>query len=175
MWQGTDPQRLITAVFNVNYSGDCGPLVLHDLAVGQSRELATFVTCPDLSWGLVDRALAFDDALSVVAVGGPDGTLRVGRIGGGLPHVLFGHEGSIIDLDFSPDSRWIASSGADGTLRLWPMPDLDKKPLHTLPHDELVAKLESLTNLRAVSDPESSTGWSIEIGPFPGWNELPTW
>ena len=55
------------------------------------------------------------------------------------------------------------------------MPDLSKPPLHTLPHDELLAKLHSLTNLRAVRDPASSTGWTIEIGPFPGWRDVPTW
>ena len=44
-----------------------------------------------------------------------------------------------------------------------------------LPHDELIAKLESLTNLRAVRDETASTGWSIEIGPFPGWEEVPEW
>jgi hypothetical protein len=55
------------------------------------------------------------------------------------------------------------------------MPDLDTPPLHTLPHDELIAKLKSLTNLRAVRDPESSTGWTIEVGPFPGWQEVPEW
>ena len=75
----------------------------------------------------------------------------------------------------SPDLRWVASAGEDGTLRLWPMPDLSKPPLHTLPHDELLAKLHSLTNLRAVRDPASDTGWTIELGPFPGWETVPTW
>ena len=55
------------------------------------------------------------------------------------------------------------------------MPDLTKPPLHTLPHDELLAKLKSLTNLRAVRDPASDTGWKIEIGPFPGWDTVPEW
>jgi hypothetical protein len=55
------------------------------------------------------------------------------------------------------------------------MPDLSKPPLHTLPYDELLAKLKSLTNLRAVRDPSSSTGWTIELGPFPGWRDVPTW
>ena len=61
------------------------------------------------------------------------------------------------------------------TLRLWPMPDLSKQPLHTLPHDEVLAKLRSLTNLRAVRDPASRGGWKVELGPFPGRREVPTW
>jgi hypothetical protein len=55
------------------------------------------------------------------------------------------------------------------------MPNLSKPLLHTLPHDELLAKLRSLTNLRAVRDPASDTGWKIETGPFNGWREVPTW
>jgi hypothetical protein len=55
------------------------------------------------------------------------------------------------------------------------MPDLSMPPLHTLPHDELLAKLHSLTNLRVVRAPESPAGWKIEIGPFPGWKDVPTW
>jgi hypothetical protein len=55
------------------------------------------------------------------------------------------------------------------------MPDLSEPPLHTLPHDELIAKLHSLTNLRVVRDEESSTGWKLEVGPFPGWETVPTW
>jgi WD40 repeat protein len=75
----------------------------------------------------------------------------------------------------SPDLRWLASTGEDNTLRLWPMPDLKKPALHTLSHNELIAKLKSLTNLRAVRDPDSPNGWTIELGPFPGWKDVPTW
>jgi hypothetical protein len=52
---------------------------------------------------------------------------------------------------------------------------MTKPPLHTLPHDELLAKLRSLTNLRAVRDEASPTGWSIDVGPFPGWERVPEW
>jgi hypothetical protein len=55
------------------------------------------------------------------------------------------------------------------------MPDLDALPLHTLPHDELIARLENLTNLRAVRDEEAASGWKIDIGPFPGWETVPIW
>jgi len=38
-----------------------------------------------------------------------------------------------------------------------------------------VPKLKSLTNLRVVRDQESSTGWTVEVGPFPGWKDVPEW
>ena len=55
------------------------------------------------------------------------------------------------------------------------MPDLSKPPLHTLPRNELIAKLKALTNLRVVRDDLSPTGWKLEVGPFPGWKTVPTW
>jgi len=139
---------------------------LLDLASGTTRPLPEFG---------VEGGMALDPSGTVVAKGSSDGPVRVGRLGGGAPHLLIGHEGPSLGVAISPDLKWIASSGQDNTLRLWPMPDLDEPPLHTLPHDELVAKLKSLTNLRAVRDPESSGGWKIEVGPFPGWKEVPEW
>ena len=50
-----------------------------------------------------------------------------------------------------------------------------KPPLHTLPRDELIAKLKTLTNLRVVRDEDSPTGWKVEVGPFPGWETVPEW
>lgn len=55
------------------------------------------------------------------------------------------------------------------------MPDLTKPPLHALPQAELLAKLGSLTNLRAVRDTSSPTGWKIDLAPFPGWKDVLTW
>jgi len=107
--------------------------------------------------------------------GDRNGLVRVGPLTGEEPHLLFGHTRPVMSVAVSPDGRWIASGSDDGTIRLWPMPDLSKPPLHTLPHDELVAKLRSLTNLRAVRDPASDTGWKIEVGPFPGWAVVPVW
>jgi WD40 repeat protein len=71
------------------------------------------------------------------------------------------------NLTFSPDGRWIASA-SDEALYLWPMPEVKKRLLHTLPHDELMAKLRALTNLRVVEDNSTATGWKLEVGPFPG-------
>ncbi len=121
-------------------------------------------------------AVSIDPSSRWIATGGvSDGIVRVGPATGREPLRLYGHEGWIHAVKFSPDGRWIATAADDNTVRLWPMPDLSKPPLHTLPHDELIAKLKSLTNLRAVRDEESSTRWKIEVGPFPGWAEVPEW
>jgi WD40 repeat protein len=143
------------------------PLSLLDLTTGASKELTAFG----------EPALHRTIALSgdVAAIGGLDGIIRVGRVSGGEPHLLVGHEGAIEYLAVSPDQRWIASRGEDRTLRLWPMPDLDAPPLHTLPHDELISKLKSLTNIRVVRDRDSAEGWKVELDEFPGWKEIPEW
>ncbi|PWB68652.1 MAG: hypothetical protein C3F15_15995, partial [Holophagae bacterium] len=142
-------------------------LELLDLTTGISRPLEGF--------GDDIETADLDPSGSVLATGDRDGSIRVGRLDGGETHLLLGHTGNVTRVVVSPDLNWVASAGEDNTLRLWPMPDLSKPPLHTLPHGELLAKLQSLTNLRAVRDPESSTGWTIELGPFPGWRDIPEW
>jgi hypothetical protein len=64
---------------------------------------------------------------------------------------------------------------SDSEIRIWPMPNLWKPPLYTLPYEGLLAKLRSLTNLQVAEDPTSATGYKVEIGPFPGWKDVPTW
>ncbi|HSF14059.1 MAG TPA: hypothetical protein VLK65_00740 [Vicinamibacteria bacterium] len=146
-------------------AGGAGAGAVHDLSAGTVREL---------HWGTGDvTAIALDASGTVAAGGSADGVVLVGRVDGGGPHLLVGHRGSIDEIAISPDLRWIVTTGEDQTLRLWPMPDLSTPPLHTLLIDELVGKLKALTNLRAVREPSSSTGWKVEVGPFPGWAELP--
>jgi WD40 repeat protein len=89
--------------------------------------------------------------------------------------VLLGHDGLISDVEIDPLGRWIATGGKDATVRIWPMPDLSKPPLHTLPHDELIAKLKTLTNVRVVRDKESPSGWTLTHDPFQGWETVPSW
>jgi WD40 repeat protein len=145
----------------------CGQVALADLREGTSRRLVGFGAC-----GI---SLALDPSGAVAATADHEGIVRVGRVDGGEPHLLFGHDGAVKSLAISPDRRWVATVGEDNTLRLWPTPDLANPPLHTLPLDQLLAKLHSLTNLRAVRDPASSTGWKVEVGHFPGWKEVPGW
>ncbi|HET9795337.1 MAG TPA: hypothetical protein VFS34_12855, partial [Thermoanaerobaculia bacterium] len=153
-------------VLTRSLAGDCAPIVVHDLAGRSSRELPAFGACVE--------QVDVDPAGKILLASDRDGILRIGRLSGGEPHLLVGHKGPAAAL-ISPDRKWVASTGADNTLRLWPVPDLDKPPLHTLPQAELVAKLKSLTNFRAVRDAKSATGWKIETGPFPGWKNVPTW
>jgi len=156
----------------VDHSSDPPKAVfhVHDIATGISRPLHGF-------GDRVDRVglHEIDPSGQILITGDAEGVVRVGRIDGGAPHILLGHEGPVRGVAISPDLEWVASTGQDETLRLWPMPDLSKPPLHTQPHDELIAKLHSLTNLRVVRDQDSPTGWKVEVGPFPGWETVPTW
>jgi WD40 repeat protein/DNA-binding winged helix-turn-helix (wHTH) protein len=144
-----------------------GRLWIQDLNTHDSRELSSHA-------GRAGLAGLDPTGQIVISVDGQGG-IRIGPVTGEEPHLLLGHEGDVTALAVSPDGRWIATGGEDSTIRLWPMPDLSRPPLHTLPRDELIARLKTLTNLRAVEDPDSPGGWKIEAGPFPGWDTVPEW
>lgn len=132
-------------------------------------------TAPLPSHGTHPNAVALDASDSLVATSSTDGTIRIGPVTGAEPHLLLGHEGDVKAVAFSPDGRWLASAGDEFTIRLWPVPDASKLPLHRRPRAELLSLLRSHTNLRAVPDPVSSTGYKLEPGPFPGWAKPPEW
>ncbi len=119
------------------------------------------------------RSFAMSPDGTLLAAGDETGAVRLGSVSGDEPHLLLGHQGTITEVAFSPDGKWIASAGDDATVRLWPVPE--GQPLHTLPFDELMQKLRSLTNFRAVPDEDSATGYRIDFDPFPGWKKVPTW
>jgi len=144
-----------------------GEVVLLDTESGSLTRLEKF--------GSEVRSIACDPAASVIATGDKDGEVRIGLVDGGAPHVFTGQEGEVLVVALDPLGQWIASVGNDWTVRLWPMPDLSKPPLHTLPREELIAKLKTLTNLRVVRDEDSLTGWTLTHDPFPGWETVPSW
>ena len=163
----TRDSRTILRLDPASRTGETSSLTLFDLATGQTREIT--------SHGNRVQSFALDASGRVVVSGSYDGVVRVGPLSGEEPHLLYGNTGPVFAVAASPDLRRVASVPEGGTIRLWPMPDLSKPPLHTLPHDELLAKLKSLTNLRAVPDPSSDSGWKVEVGPFPGWATVPEW
>jgi len=164
-----DARVALTAEVRMGRFDDCREARLHDLERRTSRPITEFGSC---SWNEVARL----DSSGLVAVSGArDGLVRVGRLDGGEPHLLVGHRGVVNRVAVSPDLRWVATTGEDNTLRLWPMPDLSKPPLHTLPRADLLARLRSLTNIRVVMDSATREGWRLEVGPFPGWRTVPEW
>ncbi|HVT43010.1 MAG TPA: WD40 repeat domain-containing protein [Thermoanaerobaculia bacterium] len=140
---------------------------VHDLRSRTSRRLT--------SHGNRVSAVALDRTGTIAVTGDFDGVVRVGLVTGEEPLLLYGHRLEITSVAVSPDGEWIASGSQDGSIRLWRMPDVSKPPLHTLPHEQILAKLRSLTNLRVVKDSLSATGYKVDIGPFPGWNNAAEW
>ncbi len=167
MFLATGGSRTVVRLDSADATGAVSSLSVFDLVSGTTREIT--------SHGNKVESFGLDAKGEILVTGDKNGLVRVGPLSGEEPHLLFGNTGAVMSVAVSPDGRWLGSGSEDGTIRLWPMPDLSKPPLHTLPHGELLAKLKSLTNLQAVRDPSSDTGWKIEIGPFPGWATIPEW
>jgi WD40 repeat protein len=121
--------------------------------------------------------LVVDPTGSIAVSGHYNGDIRAGSLFSEEVHLLLGHEGQVNIDAISQDGRWIASLDVDGSAYLWPMPDLSEPPFHTLPYDELMAKLKALTNLRVVPDPKSNTGYTVQpdFTAYHGWAEAPEW
>jgi len=161
-----DGRRVAVSVAAIP-GGQFGSVVLLDLDSNTATPLDAF--------GDEVITVAIDPEGTFMVTGSLEGEVRAGPLTGENPHLFLGHESAVNRVAIDPRGRWIASGSDDTTVRLWPMPDLSKPPLHTLPHDGLITKLKTLTNLRVVRDEDSPTGWKLTHDPFPGWETVPTW
>jgi WD40 repeat protein len=144
-----------------------GELVLFDLVTGTRRSITTH--------GSEFQGLGIDDSGTIIATRAPNGVVRVGPASGGEPHLLLGlARGVTFNVAISHDRKWVAT-GSGTEIRVWPMPDLSKPPLHTLPREVLLARLRALTNLRVVRDGASPSGYKLDLAAFPGWDDNPGW
>ena len=127
---------------------------------------------PIADFGVISGLNVTKDGLLVGCT--PEGRILVGDLAEGKPHLLFSHSGTAISVEVQGD-RIVSGGSEDGTVRVWPMPDMDETPFHLLPYEELLDKLRALTNVRVVPDENSETGYGTEVTEFPGWEVVPTW
>jgi len=139
-------------------------LMIHDLEQGNSWALP--------SHGNQISLAKWHPNGEMIISSSPGGEIRVSTLHDENTHILFGTKDRI---EIDSLGRWIASFGPDGILRFFPMPDLSKPQSHTLPYDELMSRLKSMTNYRVVDDESSSTGYKIQYDQFPGWEKVPEW
>ncbi|KAJ1996972.1 DNA polymerase alpha accessory factor Mcl1, partial [Coemansia thaxteri] len=79
------------------------------------------------------RDISISSTERQVAIATDDENIRiVSLLDMALLHTLVGHRGSVNSVAYSPDSTYLASSGCDGTVRIWDMRDGDPACVHIM-------------------------------------------
>ena len=117
---------------------------------------------------------ALNPAGTLAVMGRFDGTLRLGPPDDPSAwHLAFGHRGLILDVAFHPDEPWVATAGADRTVRLWPEPA--GAPFHRLARETILGRLQQMTNLRVLPDADTPGGYRLDTIQFSGWSDPADW
>jgi WD40 repeat protein len=154
-----------------------GRVAFHDLREGTVRALPSHTDSSHDSDGWTAVVLDPSGTIAISANNRPEagrlGVVRVGPVTGEEPHLLFGPPSQVWALAVSPDGGTIAAATEDGTIQVWPMPDVAEPALHTLPLDELLARLGASTNARVVRDDALPEGYRVEWQPITRWPQHP--
>ena len=83
--------------------------------------------------------LSFNRNGTRLAAGSISGEIRILDVASGnLLATLRGHSARVVDIDFSPDNRLIASSSFDGSIHLWNAQNLNARPVVIREHGSWV-------------------------------------
>jgi WD40 repeat protein len=106
----------------------------------------------------------------VVSVGGMDGTIKLWGLDGCELKTLLGQQGTIWDVNFGPNGRWMASASWDTTLKLW---TLDGNELaHLTGHDYYVEQVKFSPDSQRLAS--ASSDGTLKLWSLPGGKDPKT-
>jgi WD40 repeat protein len=85
------------------------------------------------------HSVAYDFEGEKIAIGDREGrVILINALNGSIIKSLYAHSSRVLDLQFSPDNRLLASSGLDGIIRIWNIDDLNDLPIEIREHESWV-------------------------------------